>query len=1068
MCDSMKNENGASSGFSSDFASGYKGFELVSVNEIPDCDSRAFYLRHKKTGLEIFHLLNEDKENLFAFSFRTPVKNSTGAAHITEHSVFCGSEKFPLKEPFTNMMNQSVSTFLNAMTYPDKTVYPASSTLKSDYFNLMDVYADAVFFPLLKKEAFLQEAHRIEINEKGGYEIQGVVYNEMKGSYSSFDSVASDIQLRCLFPGTNYSFDSGGDPLEIPSFTYENFKEFHRKYYSPENCLLFLYGNIPTKEQIDFLDEKLISRLEKKYSSENSSFSLQKVPSVPEEFIKMETPEQFENPVRLRKTAPASGAKGSLVTVNWRCGKSSDLHSYLECAFLAEVLAGNDGSPLSKALLDSGLGDDLAHLSGVSNETRNFTLSFGLRGVNPKNERKVYNLIFSVLEKIRKDGISRNDIDAAVMSAEFANREIIRAGEPFSLVLLERTLSCWNYGEEPYKSLLYRSAFEKIRAEAEENTRYIQNLLEKYIFENRQQVCLLVEPSASYFSEREKTEKEMIRALTENADKEKIRAELNLLHSYQNHHESEEEIKCIPHLDKKDLNTEASKSETLLSFLKTKNESEVSAEKSDGAKPENDADAENSAEEKSGILFFKNIQNTNGIAYLEIGFPCDKLKPEDYKYLPLFSYFATNVGWNGKDWAECSMEAGVKTGGIGARILSQEMPKTEKSKALFEKYRKYNFCGRDWIFFTVKLLAEKAEEGIRLFEECLSSFAFSDFRRMKNLLSEVKSAMKSSVVPHGNRYASIRVQSGKTHSGAVDEILKGFTQVFFVESLSARKIKSLSRKFTSIKKILFDSGSVIHLVSDKETSEKIGKLVSSLPENLNLKPLSDFQGFDDGLFRKQTLLRGQKFSFEKKELKEQEKMNEVFVASSQVGFAASSVDSAYFGTKENASELLLSHWLSSNLLWERIRTSGGAYGAYASSANLSGQFVFSTFRDPNPFKSLETCAECLNDSSEIQISGEECDRSVTGTYGDEVQPLSPSAQGRVHFSRMLYCISDDDRTEKLKNIVSLSAEDMKSCAARLFRNAENARTCVVCPLSCINKTLFKTLKKSGKIVKLHL
>lgn len=1064
----MKKETGASSGFSSDFSSGYKGFELVSVNEIPDCDSRAFYLRHKKTGLEIFHLLNEDKENLFAFSFRTPVKNSTGAAHITEHSVFCGSEKFPLKEPFANMMNQSVSTFLNAMTYPDKTVYPASSTLKSDYFNLMDVYADAVFFPLLKKEAFLQEAHRIELNEKGGYEIQGVVYNEMKGSYSSFDSVASDIQLRCLFPGTNYSFDSGGDPLEIPSFTYEAFKEFHRKYYSPGNCLLFLYGNIPTKEQIDFLDEKLISRLEKKYSSENSAFSLRKVPHVPEEFIKMETPEQFENPVHLRKTAPASGAKGSLVTVNWRCGESRDLHSFLECAFLAEVLAGNDGSPLSKALLDSGLGDDLAHLSGVSNETRNFTLSFGLRGVNPKNERKVYSLIFSVLEKIRKDGIRRNDIDAAVMSAEFANREIVRAGEPFSLVLLERTLSCWNYGEEPHKSLLYRSAFEKIRAEAEGNPRYIQNLLEKYIFENSQRVCLSVEPSASYFSEREKSEKDMIRSLTENADKEKIRAELDLLHSYQNHHESEEEVKCIPHLDKKDLNTEAEKSEILLSFLKTKNESEVSAEKSDGAKLENAADAENSAEEKSGIPFFRNIQNTNGIAYLEIGFPCDRIKPEDYKYLPLFSYFATNAGWNGKDWAECSMEAGVKTGGIGARILSQEMPKTEKSKALFEKYRKFNFCGRDWIFFTVKLLAEKAEEGIRLFEECLSSFDFSDLRRMKNLLSEVKSAMKSSVVPHGNRYAQIRVLSGKTHSGTVDEILKGFTQVFFVESLSARKIKSLSRKFSSIKKILFDSGSVVHLTSDKETAEKIGKLVSSLPENLNLKALCDFKGFDDALFRKQTLLRGQKFSFEQKDLKESEKVNEVFIASSQVGFTASSVDSAYFGTKENAAELLLSHWLSSNLLWERIRTSGGAYGAYASSANLSGQFVFSTFRDPNPFKSLKTCVGCLESSSEIQISGEECDRSVTGTYGDEVQPLSPSVQGRVHFSRMLYCISDDDRTEKLKNIVSLSAKDMKSCAARLFRNAENARTCVVCPSSCINKTLFKKLKKSGKIVKLHL
>ena len=198
------------------FPETYKGFELISINTIPDCASTGIYLRHKKTGLEVFHLLNDDEENLFAFAFRTPAKNSTGGAHILEHSVFCGSQKFPLKEPFTNMMNQSVNTFLNALTYSDKTVYPSASMIKSDYYNLMDVYADAVFFPLLKKEAFMQEAHRLELNENGNFEIQGVVYNEMKGNYSSFESVASDAQIRSVYPDTNYAFDSGGDPEHIP------------------------------------------------------------------------------------------------------------------------------------------------------------------------------------------------------------------------------------------------------------------------------------------------------------------------------------------------------------------------------------------------------------------------------------------------------------------------------------------------------------------------------------------------------------------------------------------------------------------------------------------------------------------------------------------------------------------------------------------------------------------------------------------------------------------------------------------------------------------------------------
>ena len=257
----------------------YNGFCVLNVFELKDYHSTAIYLRHKKTGLEVLHLVNDETENLFSFTFRTPNPEGNGAAHIMEHSVLCGSERYPLKDPFTQLSNQSVKTYLNAATYADKTVYPASSTVEADYFNLMSVYADAVFFPLLKKEAFIQEVHRLEIDEKGEYSIQGVVYNEMKGNYSSFESVANDEQIRSLFPDTNYAYDSGGDPLEIPSLTYEAFKAFHKKYYRPDNCLLFLYGNISTEEQLDFLQENFLDRLEKT------------VP-VPEKKEKYETPIQ--------------------------------------------------------------------------------------------------------------------------------------------------------------------------------------------------------------------------------------------------------------------------------------------------------------------------------------------------------------------------------------------------------------------------------------------------------------------------------------------------------------------------------------------------------------------------------------------------------------------------------------------------------------------------------------------------------------------------------------------------------------------------------------------------------
>ena len=249
----------------------YKNFKVLNIFELKDYHSKAINLIHIRTGLQILHLLNDDTENLFAFAFRTPNDKSNGAAHILEHSVLCGSENYPIKDPFTQLSNQSVKTYLNAATYPDRTVFPASSMVKSDYYNLMSVYGDAVFFPKLTKEIFLQEAHRLTVDENNVPSIQGVVYNEMKGSYASFESVCYDENVKSLMNGSIYQKDSGGDPIDIPSITYQELIDFHNKWYRPDNCFVFLYGNIPTLEQLDFIQEKFLTRLEKKYTDLKTS-----------------------------------------------------------------------------------------------------------------------------------------------------------------------------------------------------------------------------------------------------------------------------------------------------------------------------------------------------------------------------------------------------------------------------------------------------------------------------------------------------------------------------------------------------------------------------------------------------------------------------------------------------------------------------------------------------------------------------------------------------------------------------------------------------------------------------
>ena len=982
----------------------YKGFDLISVTDVPDNGSEGVYLRHRRTGLEVFHLLNDDQENLFAFAFRTPIKNAVGAAHILEHSVFCGSEKFPLKEPFTNMMNQSVHTFLNAMTYPDKTVYPASSMVQADYFNLMDVYADAVFFPLLKKEAFMQEAHRLELDDAGNFSIQGVVYNEMKGNYSSFESVAADIQFRSLFPNTNYAFDSGGDPASIPLFSYEDFKMFHKKYYVPENCLVFLYGNIPTEQQLDFLQLNVLDRLEKQRNQSESSHCER---ITIEECEKMETPETFTNPVQITEKAPSSGATGATVTVNWLCGKTKDLDAVLECSFLSEVLTGHDGSPIAKALTESLLGDDLAPLTGTAAETRFFTFSLGLHGVKAKNEEKVYRLIFDELERLCTDGIDRRDIDAALMAAEFANREVVRSGGPYSLVLLERALAAWNYGAEPASHLLYRAAFEKIREKAEKGSEYIVSLIKKYLLENKRRSFVCVKPSNSYIRDRNKKEAALVKMVSEEADVERVKAELIALHAYQQKKESALETSCIPRLKISDLTLDSGAIKTEIDVFK------------------------NGAHE---IPLFKNVEQTNGIAYLELCIPLDNLPAREYPYLPLFAYCAANAGWNGKNWAQCAAETAVLTGGIEARLVTSGSGQTPHSEKMRKRLEKYHCAGRDYLIFSVRMLSEKAHEAASLFFEAVSTFEFTDVQRIENLCNEAKSALFAHVVPRGTHFALTRAQSSYSHSTCVNEIWRGLTQVFAVNAICKEKTKDLAAHFDFLKRELQTQGSLLHVTADEKTMETLLPELESFVVKNDLRAPAAQSAQNEEDLKKLLLLKGQT----------KIPAREVFTVGAQVGYCASALPGTFFGSKENAADLVLAHHLSGTYLWERVRTTGGAYGSSATAANILGKFLFSSFRDPTPFKTLDIFADCLHDAAASALDTEECENLVIGAYGDEVQPFSPVGRGNAGFMRTLYCIADEDRAAKLHTMLSVTPETLQSAACRLAERLSERRDVVIC------------------------
>ena len=298
------------------------GFKLLRKSHIKEVSSEAYVFEHERSGARLLFLQNDDDNKVFSISFRTPPVDDTGVAHIVEHSVLCGSEKYPLKEPFITLASTSLNTFLNALTYPDKTVYPGASVVRADYFNMMDVYGDAVFFPKLDHSTFIQEGHRVEMDEKGSLSIQGVVYNEMKGNYSSFQPIAFSDLISAMYPDSYPAFDSGGDPLHIPELTYQEFLDFHQKFYSPDNCLLFLYGDIPTEDQLDFIDQRFISRLIKKYDCREGGAICNinlasKTPVIKEEIRQLQKLNFVKESCSIKAYAPETGSTGSLVTLNW-------------------------------------------------------------------------------------------------------------------------------------------------------------------------------------------------------------------------------------------------------------------------------------------------------------------------------------------------------------------------------------------------------------------------------------------------------------------------------------------------------------------------------------------------------------------------------------------------------------------------------------------------------------------------------------------------------------------------------------------------------------------------------
>ena len=957
------------------------GFEILEVKDIDEIEAKGIWARHKKTGAEVFHILNEDKENLFCFAFATPSKDSSGAAHILEHSVLCGSASFPLKDAFIVLAQGSLQTFLNAWTFPDKTVYPASSINEQDYFNLMSVYGDAVFRPLLSEWTFMQEGHRLFFTpgEEGSkLRITGVVYNEMKGAYSSLETYAGHWSVKSVLQGTVYDCESGGDPECIPDLNWEGLKDFHRSWYLPANCRIFLAGNIPTEKQLAFLDKNFFSSLP---------------PGKRNDPIKRAA--AWDGPKSFAIPCPSGGEQKPTVLLSWLCGDTCDNDETLSLAVLTEILLGHDGSPLSMALIESGLGEDISPVSGLEAELRETVFCAGLRGFNgaKSDVRDTEKLILGELERLERDGIPKEEIEAALLSLEFSNREIRRSGGPFSLVWMRRSLRSWLHGGKPWDSLLFARPFIELKRRIEADGRYFEKMIRSYFFDNPHRAFVVIEPKEGFLEEQEaslerRLEKTELSMSAE--EKEAIEKKNAELEEIQEKEDGAEVLASIPHISRNDLSAE-------IEIIKR-----------------DYADA-------SGAPMLVHPVFTNGISYVDLAFPLDVFSPEDYLWFPFFSRTAVSTGLPGMDYGEVSSLLARAAGGFYG-MLHSSSPASDAARAAALPSGILDITGRDWLIFRLKALDEKIVPSLDLASSLISDADFSDQKRIRDLVLEMKNDLSSNLAPSGHLYASGFSGRFFSRSQSVDELWNGLDQLLFAHKLADMDIAEVCAKLRLIQARLTDAGVLINLTSGApaETEKEIGKRFGSFgtPRPRKERSADKENFFALSEFRHSPRFKGEVFSS----------------PSIQIGFAAMTMKSESYSSPLRGAEAVLSHMLSTGALWEEIRMKGGAYGAFVQPNSLEGRFSFSTYRDPNPLRSLDAFSSMLKENSALRetlLRKEAVDTAVIGAYAPEACPRTPAEKGLLDFFRFLTGIEDCHRSRRLKDLVTVSADQIDAVLKRL-------------------------------------
>jgi Zn-dependent M16 (insulinase) family peptidase len=881
--------------------------------------------------------------------------------------VLAGSERYPVKDAFNELLKGTLQTFINAFTFPDKTIYPVASQLKKDFFNLARVYTDLVLKPRLLKETFYQEGHHFEFTNpediQSDLTISGIVYNEMKGAYSSPDNLMFKVIQENIFSDNTYVFDSGGNPDVIPALTYEQFKAFHEAYYSPSNAMIFLYGNIPTTEHLAFLEEML------------SGFERIRIDSAIPNQPKWSKPTSVKSAYPIAKDQDLH--KKAAVNMAWMMAENTDYETILLLEVVSGALVGSAAGPLRKALIDSGLGEDISPITGLERDLKQVVFGVGLRGTDIEKAPQIEELILNTLRTIVSSGFEQDLIEGVLHQVEFHGKEILRKAYPYGIVLMGRVFHTWLYDGDPLSGLNFPKMIDEVRHKWKLNHRLFQDIIQTWFINNPHRILSIMEPSQTYNDElTEAFKKKMagIKAHFSHEALENIRREAASLKKYQTEPDSPEALKTLPKLKISDI---------------SKTIETIPTEKT----------------EINEVPIFKHDLFTNGIAYMDLAFDVSDIPEELQPYLPLMGKLITNMGAAGLSYEDMAKRIALNTGGLGYHLAGGLMVDPSKN---WQK-----------MIFRIKALHRNTAEAVKIITDILTDADLSNEGRMQDLIAEKKNDLHASVIPSGHLFAKMAAGAGLSIPAYRDEQWHGRMQLRLIAQIAEQfdlNKKHLQEKLQMLCKMVFCRKRLhVNLTADAKGLRILSDCLVKLMERLTCGGKIG----NPSLPQLQPVYTG-------------------ISIPAQVSYVAKVLTAPTFADDSYASLLVASRYLSSSYLYKRIRVQGGAYGGMSVYDPMSGLFAFLSYRDPHISNTLEIYHDAMDFIAQHKISMEELEKMIIGTIGTLDKPMDASSQGYTAMIREFAEFTNENRQANRNNILNTTADSLQEAACRYFEAAASS------------------------------